>query len=57
MGGGRGEANAQHVTVQTLKSLIWRRRFYELSAGEVRLYKAEGVSFGLGLATNARRAH
>jgi hypothetical protein len=34
--------------VQTLKSLIWRRRFYELYAGEVRLFKTEGVSIVFG---------
>lgn len=34
----------QWVTVQTTKSVIWRRRWFSLLGSEMRLYKSEGVS-------------
>lgn len=34
----------QFVTVQTTKSPIWRRRYFHLQSGELRLFKSEAVS-------------
>ena len=33
--------------MQTLKSVVWRRRWFNLYAHEIRLFKAESVSGGL----------
>jgi hypothetical protein len=36
---------AQHVTVQTTKSVTWRRRHFQLFPTELRLFKSDTVSF------------
>jgi len=39
----RISTDCQHVTVQTMKSPTWRRRFFRLLSGEMQLFKNEAV--------------